>query len=42
MVEDKIASYRLTAKIIEKELLEMFPSTSSEALQIRVSEQLLI
>jgi hypothetical protein len=38
MVEDNIANYRLTAKIIEKELLQMFPKTNSVALEIKVSE----
>jgi hypothetical protein len=42
MIEDTIANYRLTAKIIEKELLQIFPKTSSVALQIRVSEHFLI
>lgn len=36
MVKDKIAHYRLTKKIIETELLRMFPATSSTALEIRV------
>lgn len=42
MVEDNIASYRLTAKIVEGELLQIFPNTTSVALQIRVSARLLM
>lgn len=36
MVTDKIANYRLTKKIIEKELLQMFPTTDKAALEIKV------
>ena len=42
MVEDNIASYRLTVKIVEEELLRIFPDTTSVALQIRVSAKLLM
>lgn len=37
MVNDQIASYRLTAEIVERELLQIFPDTTSVALQVRVS-----
>jgi hypothetical protein len=36
MVQDKIANYRLTRRIIQEELLQMFPATSSTTLDIRV------
>lgn len=36
MVPDKINHYRLTKKIIEKELLQMFPATTSAELEIKV------
>ena len=37
LVVDRIANYRLTKEIIEAELLKMFPTMSSAALDIRVS-----
>jgi hypothetical protein len=37
MVDDTIASYRLNKEIVEDELLQIFPDTTSVTLQVRVS-----